>query len=366
MNQPERSISLLQTSLLIIAGIGILNHVTLIPPLLESAGRDSWMSVLVSFMIYLIWILLILYIMKIIRRQSVYLWLKQKIGAIPTVIYMTLFSIHLFFLAVVSIKEMIIWTNITYLPNTPQLVLSLLFLSICFYVAWSGLLSLAIVNGILLPFVIMFGFFVGWGNMPNKDHTLLFPVLENGFSPVIKGALYSGTGLVEVFILIFLQHKIKKKLTYRFFAINGLILMFLTLGPLTGAIMEFGPYEASAQRFPAYEEWSLLSLGRFVEHVDFLSIYQWLTGAFVRTSLIMLLIPELFHLSRGKKRNVFLLTLFAALLVMIQLPISGQDFERLIFRYFLPMSLLSFIFLTLTLFVIAYISNLTERMKTKK
>ena len=47
------------------------------------------------------------------------------------------------------------------------------------------------------------------------------------------------------------------------------ILVGLTLGPLIGAITEFGPNEATKQRYPAYEEWGLVTIGRYIEHLDF-------------------------------------------------------------------------------------------------
>lgn len=49
----------------------------------------------------------------------------------------------------------------------------------------------------------------------------------------------------------------------------GIVLVGLTLGPLMGAIAIFGPFEAARMRFPAYEEWRLVTFGHFLEHIDF-------------------------------------------------------------------------------------------------
>ena len=40
-------------------------------------------------------------------------------------------------------------------------------------------------------------------NFPHKDYSQLFPILENGLTPVIKGTVYSLGSLLEV-TLIFL------------------------------------------------------------------------------------------------------------------------------------------------------------------
>ena len=82
------------------------------------------------------------------------------------------------------------------------------------------------------------------------------------------------------------------------------ILMGLTMGPTIGAITEFGPIEAAKQRYPAYEEWGLGSIGRFIEHFDFLSIYQWLTGAFIRVGLLVIHSSRFIEYDRRQKTDL--------------------------------------------------------------
>src|SRR5690625_7312620 len=103
----------------------------------------------------------------------------------------------------------------------------------------------------------------------------------------MKATVLQGSGIVELIILLFLQYRFESPFRYWHFLIIAFILTGLTLGPLVGAIVEFGPVEAASQRYPAYEEWGLARLGKYVEHVDYLSIYQWLSGAFIRITLIL-------------------------------------------------------------------------------
>src|SRR5690606_18767408 len=97
-----------------------------------------------------------------------------------------------------------------------------------------GLRTIAIVNGLLLPLVFILGFFVTSSNFPHKDYKLLFPLMEHGIWPLLKGILYTGSGLVELMYLVFFQHRIKGKIKLWPLAITGLILVDLALSPLTG------------------------------------------------------------------------------------------------------------------------------------
>src|SRR5690606_24383755 len=114
------------------------------------------------------------------------------------------------------------------------------------------------------------------------DYSLLMPVFEHGLKPVLMGSMYVGGGLTELIVLLFMQHRLKKQVKYWHIVLLSLFLTFLVFGPTTGAIAEFGPVEASNLRYPAYEEWRLVKIGKYVQHVDFLSIHQWMSGAFAR------------------------------------------------------------------------------------
>ncbi len=123
---------------------------------------------------------------------------------------------------------------------------------------------MAIVNGVLLPFVVLLGFFVMTSNFPHKDYSLLFPVFSNGNTPIFSGMLYAGSGLIEIILLFFMQHRIKGKVRFFPLLITVLILFELILSPVTGAIAEFGPYESARMRFTAFEQWRLVTFGHFL------------------------------------------------------------------------------------------------------
>ncbi|WP_368505412.1 endospore germination permease [Alkalihalophilus sp. As8PL] len=334
------SVSLIAVILLTITSVGLFNHVTVIPVLIEAVGRDAWVSVLLAGFVTLCWIPLLYFVMRKSKQKNVFVWLQEKVGKV--IAFLLIGSISLLFLikSTVTITELTEWTIITYLPGTPNLLIIGIFSIICFLTAITNLRTIAIVNGVLLPIVVTLGFFVMFANQPNKDYSLLFPVLEKGFdASLLKGMVFSAAGLVEIIVILLIQHKINSSIKLIPLLITTVILMGLTIGPLIGAIVEFGPVEAARQRFPAYEEWALVSIGRYVEHVDFLSIYQWLTGAFIRISFFMFLIPEIFNLTDQKKRVKVLGGYFITMIILTQLPNNDFQFHYILSTYFLPVTL---------------------------
>jgi spore germination protein KB len=221
--------------------------------------------------------------------------------------------------------------------------------------------TIVILNGILLPFVIFLGFLVSSGNFQHKNYKLLTPFLENGFQPVLHGLIYSGAGLAEFFILwLLIQHHIKSKARLYHLWIIATILMGLTIGPLMGAIAIFGPDEAARQRFPAYEEWRMLSLGRYFEHLDFFAIYQWMSGTYIRLALFAYFILESLNVKKGKRRILILGLIFTFAIIIILLPFSDMEYLQFLRNILLPYS---FIFVLVITFLFAVLSFIYQRKR---
>ncbi|WP_126425421.1 GerAB/ArcD/ProY family transporter [Brevibacillus marinus] len=349
------AIGMLQASMLIITAIGILDHVIIIPLLLEAAGRDSWFAVLLAGILLHVWIPLIFFIMKRSGQQQLFSWLKERIGAPLACCIIALIVTDLFLMVTTTMRDVSYWTNITYLPTIPNVILVLCYTLISFYAAHSGLRSIAIVNGLLLPIVVILGFFVMTSNFPHKDYSLLFPLFEHGYKPIFLGMLYAGSGFSGIFYLVYMQHRLQTKVKLFPLMLTGFILVELTLSPLTGAIAAFGPDEASRMRFPSYEQWRLITFGHFVEHVDFFSIYQWLVGAFIRLSLGIFLIPELLNL-KGKQRTRLMVGICVLMVAATQLPLSDLTFLSFLSVY-QPASLFVVLLVSVVLAAVAGIQK---------
>lgn len=354
----SRELSIFHIIFLYVMSSGILNHVIIISPLYAVAGRDAWLSIFFAFFIYLLWVIIIYKVIKTTNKNNIYTWISNNSGkTIAKFIYFLIF-IYLFMMCAITMKDMIIWTNSTFLTNTPIAILSITFLLITVAMANTNIKTIAIVNGILLPIVIVLGFFIATVNMPKKDYSLLFPIFEYGFTPILLGSIYVALGMAEVIIVIFLQHHIKGTVKYSHFMIMRILCTWLTLGPVAGGIATFGPVKSSLLLFPAYEQWALGSISRFIEHFDFFSIYQWLSGAFVRISLYLYIIVDMIQIERKYNKRQILFILSCLLLIINIIPLNYNSHFTLLGKYLLP----SLLVLLLTIsFMLAAITLLYKR-----
>lgn len=354
MSAKSTGIGIFPVFSIIILAVGLMNHVMVLPPLLRVAQRDAWISVLVTIIPYMIWIAALYFVMRRTGQQQLMDWLRDRFGRVASGAFRLFFFIYLLFISALTLWETVTWAHGSYLPRTPEIALSLSLVLLCYFAARSGIGAIAIVSGILLPFVVIFGDFVMSSNLPRKDYALLTPMLERGWEPAMQGAMYIGGGLVELLVLLLFQHRVKKKMKLWMLCLLGLFLIGLVLGPVTGAIAEFGPIEAASLRYPAYEEWRLVKLGRYIQHLDFLSIYQWLSGAFVRIAMALYILQELAaNGHKGVKSEIWLAALSIAVVAAAALPISDIQYLTFLMHVYLPVSLAASTGALAVLFVLA-------------
>ncbi|MGE1100579.1 endospore germination permease [Peribacillus simplex] len=352
-----KKISSIQTLSIFFLSIGLLNHVIMIPFLLSTGGRDSWFFSILIIGLIPIWVYILSRIIKNMNNQSLTDWLEYRFGNHIKNIVLFFIVIYLISLVLATTKETIDWITTSFLFETPSLAIIIPFTLLCIFLAHSGMRSIAICSSVLLPIVIILGIFVATGNIPTKDYSHLLPLFENGYFHGIKALQYSGYGLVELILIAFFQEKLSDKISRKVLVFLCIGLLFLLMGPLTAALAEFGPTLAEALRYPAYEQWRLLTIGKYIEHTDFFSIYQWLAGAYIRVSLALFLITEVFN-RKTEKIKVGILFAVGFLMVGISIvPFSNFKFLHVSQTFYYPGAFYFLLLLSAFLFIGTFIRS---------
>ncbi|MFC5451109.1 GerAB/ArcD/ProY family transporter [Paenibacillus aestuarii] len=319
--------------------VGLVNHVQIVPLLLETAKRDAWISILLLIVPFCLFMIPLYYICKKTNGLSIQDWIKHNYGRIASILFRAIWLVYFIFFVFVAVKDTVMWTHVSYLPHTPVLVIAFFLCGLSAVVSVFGIRMILIASGIFLPTVSLLGFFITFANLPNKDYSSIFPLLENGWNPIIKALIYVGGEFSELILITFLsQHASKKSLW--FFILLALMIACIALGPTLGAIAEFGPLEAAKQRYPSFEEWRLLHIGHFIEHMDYASIYPWITGASIRMSLGICLILDLAKLNQRRTRAIAASVIGAGFMFANLLPISDYDFLLFLRDWYFPAVLL--------------------------
>ncbi|MFB9275857.1 endospore germination permease [Cohnella cellulosilytica] len=346
-----KKISLVDIYFIFLLASGFTNHVVLMPLLLLTAKRDAWLGVLLATILHMIWVYVYFAIIKRTRRQPLRIWFKERLGGAGSGLLLAAAFIFCFAMAVITLRETTTWIKATYLPQTPKVVVLLVLILLCVYIASNGLRSIAVMSGILLPFVWLLGHFVGLANLGYKNYSLLTPLFVDGVMPMLKSMVIAGGGLMEMVVLIFIQHHFSQQPSYLSLAGLAALLGGLALGPLIGAIANFGPEVASHSRYAAFDQWKLVTLSKYINHLDFLALYQWLAGAVIRIALFLFIISDMMPFKRRRRRLTLLLLMGAALAVLLLDNRVDRIVESYVLgEYFLiPISFLALLTLSIAL-----------------
>ncbi len=331
-NEP---ISFLQLLFLIMMSTGFYNHV-IITPIISEGGRGAWVGALLNLVPLLIVISLIYIVHKKTNREPLVEYLQSKLGRFRTILITSPFILYALLQTYITAFDTVMWTKVTYLNNTPIIVLLISAAFVLSILLKGDITSLAIASGVLLPIVVVLGLFVTLANMANKDYSLLFPAFADGWEPIWKSLFYSMSGAFDLVILLFIQGKLKNKVNFWKFLLIPLILANLLFSPTSGGIALFGPEINSQLRYPAYEQWRVVTVGNYINHVDYFTIYQWLSGAIIRVALLIAIIPDLLVMKKEKIRKRTRTFLLILLLISFYIPMTDHVFYHLLQQVFLP------------------------------
>ncbi|MEF3304052.1 endospore germination permease [Paenibacillus sp. GYB003] len=363
MLQSIKPISPLAMYMTLILSVGISNHVLLVPVLLETAKRDAWIGATAACIPVIVWAGILHVVLRKTGNESVNEWVERRHGKTVRRLMSALFVVYLFAAALISLADTVMWTKVTYLPKTPKTVIAVVLTLLCYFGAKAGIRAIAIAAAMLLPGVVALGYFVASANLQYKDYSLLTPLFTHGYMPSVRALLYTSGSVLELVIVLFMKHHVSTALRTRGMIALGIIAVGLTVGPLTGAISVFGPFEAAEQRYPAFEQWRMVTLGKFISHLDFFSIYQWISGSFVRVSLMLYLLTE----HAGRMRRNYVLSGGAVLMAaIVSVPFNDVTLASIIANWYFPgISVLGACF-GLALFVLSLVpaSGRKESAKT--
>jgi spore germination protein (amino acid permease) len=291
------------------------------------------------------------------KQQKLQPWLAERTHPIVSWMLTIPLYVQLFLIGWMTVTHTVTWTITNYLTLTPKLVLTLSLVIPCALFAQWGIRVIAIAAGFLLPIVVILGIFASVSNIPEKNNTLLKPFIEHGWNPVIDGMVYAGGGFVELVVLIALQHRLRTKIRVLPFLLFALFSIYIMLGPLMGAITEFGPFEAAKQMVSPYEQWRLVKIGSYFEHVDFFSIYQWLAGASVRISLSIFLLIDSIPIRHNRQKHMCVWLIAILFIGLAMLPISEYSLYLWMYRYYFPISLAIALSVSIVWFAISLIAK---------
>ncbi|MFD1706142.1 endospore germination permease [Siminovitchia sediminis] len=274
-----------ETLFLIIMTLPIMGHVVILPLIIDVAGRDAWISVLLSLPAAFAFAFAI-YRLRLNHpdlniSEMLYLLLGKWFGRIVSI----LFIIYFLFLTILSFSSLVDVVFIDFLPETPQIATAIWFLLFFIYAATKGIKRIALTAGVLTFIGLVTGHTVTLMDTPKKDWSELQPLLEFGWSPALWGSLILLSIWVELLLLLCVPIKdTREKRLFLLWVIGILLNALMMNSTTTGVITIFGLGQADNFTYPAQEIVRTINLG-FIDRFDIYGMILMTFGTYIRCSL---------------------------------------------------------------------------------
>lgn len=94
-----------QMLFVLMLSIGLMNHVIIIPVLLEIAGRNAWISTVIGLILLVMFLPLVYFPIKQSQQTHIFQWLKENTGAPIAYFIASVTCIYLLIVSIVTLKD---------------------------------------------------------------------------------------------------------------------------------------------------------------------------------------------------------------------------------------------------------------------
>lgn len=325
----------------------------LIPAVISKhAGRDMWLSPFVSSIIGFLTVFIVFKLSKLYPKETLIQYSESILGRYLGKVLGLLMILHFIHIDSVIVRQYSEFVVGNFLPTTPQIVVIGFMIFTCGLAVRAGIEVVVRVAQFFFPLIILSWLFVIILLIPEMEMEKIFPIMENGIMPVIKGGI-NPMGWFSHYVLMafMLPYVTDHEKGLKMGIISVLIVLVTIFLVNISTFLVFGMMTKSLT-FPVMAATKYISIADFLEHIEAIIMAIWVVGTFIKISVyyyvIVLGTSQLLNL-KAYHQTVFPLG-FLIITISIWLTSSLQKltyylgttapFWSLLFEMFIPMFLL--------------------------
>jgi len=256
----------------------------------NNTGINSWISIIIAYLIGIIPLTLTIYISNYHPSLTIYekniTLFGKTIGSIINIII----SFILFVIAITILYNLISFITTQFLYHTPMLISAILLVALATYAATKEINVISHVSLILITINLII-FIISTLSLTKEIHLdYLLPILktdQNNLIPTsLKIAIINTLPLLIILIIpkanITNQKKYSKSIIISY--IIGMLISFIIT---TGTISTLGIYLTKTFEYAEYIVLKKIKLFGFLERIENISSIQWITESFIYLTLII-------------------------------------------------------------------------------
>ena len=251
----------------------------------KGARQDSWLSVLLLTSFGLAAGEVIARLGRRFPGQTVVEYGRTLLGPFPGFALGLLYAGFFIYINAFVVRELAEMLTANFYEETPVAVFVAGIVLFSIYIVRCGLEVLARVNDMAVLLIMVMLALLGLVVIPGVRPEHFFPVLEEGFTPVVRGTLPGAVFFAESFIMLMLTPSLARPAEVRAVVAKGML--FLGLLQLLVVIAVTGVLGANTTNllYPVLNVARLIRPSRFLTNVDPLVLLPWLMGGLLKVAV---------------------------------------------------------------------------------
>lgn len=309
----------------------------------KPAKENAWIAIALAAFISIPVYLMYAHLLKIFKNKNIYEICEIVFGKFIGKIISIIFTWNGIYLSAILIRKVSEFMNITGLDGTPIMMIVIMIVLASVYMMkkgiyvfgkWCQFYFIIVILVVLLEVIFL---------TPIRDLDALYPVLYDGFTPVLNSAIYTvGFPMLQCVHLLSFMNELDSRGSYKKVFLYGLLISTLILMVITiDNITVLGPTMFSKAYYPSYLTFRQLAVGSFFRRIEMLSVLMFLIVGFVKyTSSLFSAVIGLKHVFNLKTYTYMVVP--AAFICSILSFIAYEDLievETLFYNIYIPYSI---------------------------
>lgn len=270
--------------------------IVVLPALLAKlAMKDAWLSVVVAMLLQLMLVPVFGVIGRQMNGRTFLEYLTALFGkAVSIIILMGLVLIHSMLSMGAALRSVGDFITTVFIAETPIEIIHMTFLVAVIYGLRKGINTMGAAAEILLPIILLLLTVLLAALTPNLQTSLLLPILDQGFKPVLHGAItmWGLSFSSQIVILFLLPHLPKGAPSWPVFFYSTILCAIPTIIVTAFSIMIFSATGTGWLTFPGYNMASVINIGEFFERVESMVAFIWIVASFYEVSIHSYVVGE--------------------------------------------------------------------------
>lgn len=257
----------------------------------QKTQNAFWYMPIISLLVILPSLLLLLHLLKKYQDKNLIELIETIMGSLVSKIIGLIIFLSSFLLMGFSYRGYVEQINFLYFPETPYVILSLIFFTIVYFAAKKGWEVIGFTTKIFLPFFVLSSVILIILILNDLVIERVFPIFGSGGIIVLREGALKGSIFIELFLITIAYTSFKKTDFFRKGFVLGLIFSIISIICFFFIYATTFDYNSIAKMsYPFYDITQYVNLGGYLTNIETFFMIFWLLGSFLRYAIYLYLV----------------------------------------------------------------------------